>query len=248
LDNYIESEDYLIEYDKFKGPISLLLELVQKKKENIYEIKLSIIIKGFIDYIKRNKNILIETISGFVYVASILTEVKSRSLIPSKRKSIGEEEGLAKDDILKSREEEYKIFKKISNYFSSLYEKEYLYYVREAPLEEDFLNLLPDFTDDININNIFLTASKLIKYSEKKMNIQDYFNHITNINIFDEMERIKDILYEKEDVTFKEISSGYKKVIEKIISFLSILELYKKGIIDIIQFESFGSILIRRLR
>ncbi len=246
--SYIESEEYLIEYDKFRGSISLLLELVQKRKENIYEINLSSIIKEFINYVKKNKNILIDTLSGFVYIASILIEIKSRSLIPSKRKVINEEEESTKDDILKKREDEYIIFKKISNYFRSLYEKEYLYYIREAPLEEKFFKLMPDFTGDITINNIFLTASKLIKYRDEKLNLQDYYNHSANINIFEEMDRISDMLYEKENLTFREISSRYERVIEKIISFLSILELYKKGVIDIEQFESFGSIIIRRLK
>jgi len=248
LVSYIESEEFLIEYDKFRGSISLLLELVQKRKENIYEINLSSIIKEFINYVKKNKNILIDTLSGFVYIASILIEIKSRSLIPSKRKVINEEEEFTKDDILKKREDEYIIFKKISNYFRSLYEKESLYYIREAPLEEEFFKLMPDFTGDITIDNIFLTASKLIKYRDEKLNLQDYYNHSANINIFEEMDRISDMLYKKENLTFREISSRYERVIEKIISFLSILELYKKGVIDIEQFESFGSIIIRRLK
>ena len=83
MENCIESKDYLIEYKKFKGPIYLLLELVQKKKEDIYEIRLSTIIKDFINYIKIKKNILFDTLSGFTYTASILVEIKSRSLSPS---------------------------------------------------------------------------------------------------------------------------------------------------------------------
>jgi segregation and condensation protein A len=248
LDDCIESKEYLIEYNKFRGPISLLLEMVQKKKENIYEISLSDIIKDFVNYIKTNKDILIDTLSGFIYIASILIEIKSRSLIPSKRKTSGEEEDELKTDILKSREEEYKVFKKISNYFRSLYEKESLYYIREAPLEEKFLKIFPDFTGDISLDKIIETASKLIKYSEEKIKLEDYYNHSSNISIFDEMNRIREMLHEKENITFREISSSYKKVIEKIISFLSILELYKKGVIDIIQFENFGSIVIKRLK
>ena len=59
------------------------------------------------------------------------------------------------------------------------------------------------------------------------------------------MGRIKDILKSREDITFKEISSTYEKVMDRIISFLSILELYKNEEIEIIQFESFGNIVIK---
>ncbi len=248
MENCKESKEYLVEYNKFKGPLYLLLELIQKKKEDIYKINLSIIIKDFISYVKKNRNILIDTLSGFVYVASLLLEIKSRSLIPSKRKIIIEEEDAIRNDILKRREQEYKTFKKVSNYFRDLYEKESLYYIREAPVEKEFLKLLPDLTTDINIEKLWDTASKLIRYREEKINLESIYNHRINISIFDEMKRIRQILHNSESTTFREITSGYGKIIDKIISFLSILELYKKGLIDIVQFENFGSITIRRIK
>ena len=47
---------YVIEYEKFKGPINLLLKLVRKKKVDIYEIRLSTVIKDFLNYIKSKKD------------------------------------------------------------------------------------------------------------------------------------------------------------------------------------------------
>jgi len=248
LENCIESKDYLIEYQKFKGPIYLLLELVQKKKEDIYEIRLSTIIKDFINYIKIKKNILFDTLSGFTYTASILVEIKSRSLIPSKSNSTGEEDNLPNVEFLKRREEEYRTFKKISNYFSSLYERESFYFIREAPIEKEFLKLLPDFTRDINVKELSSIASKLIKYNEEKLNLSNIYNHRISLNIFEEMKRIRKILYSKDSITFKELTSKYDEIIDKIICFLSILELYKKDVIDIIQFENFGNIIIKRIK
>jgi len=241
------SKDYLIEYKKFKGPIYLLLDLVQKKKEDIYEISLSTVTSGFINYIKINKNILFDTLSGFIYTASILLEIKSRSLLPSERDAVQDGEDESDIMVLKQREEEYKIFKKISNYFKSLYEKDSLYFVREAPIEDKFLKLLPDFTKNINMEDMYSIASKLIKYKEEVFNIGDLYDKRISINIFEEMNRIKKILDSRDDITFKELTLKYDKVIDKIISFLSILELYKKETIDIIQFENFGNIIIKKI-
>jgi len=248
LENCVENKDYLVEYQKFKGSIYLLLELVQKKKVDIYEISLSTIIKGFISYVKNKKNILFDTLSGFIYTASIMLEIKSRSLIPSKRKIDDEKEDELGIEILRRREEEYVIFKKISNYFKSLYEKESLYYIREAPIEEKFLNLFPDFMKNISIEELSLIASKLLKYKEERLNLSDIYNHRVSINIFKEMRRIREILDSRDDITFKELTLKYDKVIDKIISFLSILELYKKEIIHIVQFENFGNIVIKRAK
>jgi len=248
LANCTENKDYLIEYGKFKGPINLLLELVRGKKEDIYEIDLNTIINDFIVYIKKNKNILIDTLSGFIYTASILLEIKSRSLLPSKRKSESDEEDKLDIGILQRREEEYRIFNKISNYFRRLYESEALYFIREAPLEDRFLKLLPDFTKKINVKEILSIASNLLKYRDERVKLSDLYNHRIGISIFQEMKRINEILEIKDSINFKELTLKYTNIIDKIISFLSILELYKKEIIDIIQFENFGNIMIRKIR
>ena len=248
MENCTEVKDYLVEYRKFKGPLYLLLDLVQKKKEDIYEISLNTIIKDFISYIKDKENVLFDTLSGFIYVASILLEIKSRSLLPSKNEAVAEQENILNIEILKKREEEYRIFKKISNYLRSIYEKESLYFIREAPIEKEFLNLLPDFTGDINIEELSLIASKLIKYSEERLDLESIYNQRSGINIFEEMKRIKNLLSLKDNITFKEITLKYERIIDKIVSFLSLLELYKKNEIDIIQFENFGSIIIKRIK
>ena len=239
-------KDYLIVDEKFKGPIYLLLELIQKKKVDIYEIKLSSIIGGFIAHINNNKDILFETLSGFIYFASILIEIKSRSLIPSKSKASEDEDGELDINILKRREEEYKTYKKISYYFSSLFEKESLFFVREAPIEKQFLNVFPDFLKDIKPKELALLASKLLSRSEETLDLGLIYHQVISINIFDEMERIKIILDKRTDISFKELTSKYEQVIDKIICFLSILELYKNEIIEIIQFENFGKIIIKR--
>jgi len=196
LENITDNKEYQVEYNQFKGPIYLLLELVRKRKEDIYEISLSTVIKDFINYIRRNNKILLGSLSGFVYIASILLEIKSRSLIPSKRKQMDEEEEREVDDVLKRREREYRVFKKVSNYFRNLYEKQSLYYIREAPLEKEFLSLLPDFTmDDIGIEKLHETASNLLKYREEKLKLGDIYGKDVNISVFDEMKRIRGIKF-----------------------------------------------------
>jgi segregation and condensation protein A len=238
-------QSYLIKLEKFEGPINLLLDLIRKKKIDIYGIKLSSIIIDFLNYIKKNKDIILDTLSGFLYTASILLEIKSKSLIPSKSETIDEDEEIS-EDILKRREAEYKVFIKIYNYLIKLYEEENLYYLREAPIEKEFLDAIPDFLNIINLKEINSLASKLLQHKEDRIDLSSIYKEGLSITIFEEMERIKKILEDKDDIMFKDITGNYAKLIDKIICFLSILELYKKEIIDILQFESFGNILIRK--
>jgi segregation and condensation protein A len=235
---------YSIKYeDIFDGPIDLLLELIRKKKIDIYDISLSYIINGFTDYIKQKSGVLLDTMSRFVYFSSILLEIKSRSLLPSQKKE--EEQGELDVNILKRREEEYRIYKKVSNYLNSRAQESALLFVREAPIEKNLIDILPDFMEKLDPVELWMTAGKLFSQTSLDMELVDVYDHRSTINIFDEMERIKSVLSGSREVTFKEISSIHEKVIDRIISFLSLLELYKNEEIEIVQFESFGNIIIR---
>jgi segregation and condensation protein A len=242
----LKETSYSIEYGKFKGPINLLLELVQKKKASIYEIRLGTIIKDFLNHIKNKENILLNTLSGFLYIAAILLEIKSRSILPSENKQENKDDGTADVNILRMREEEYKVYKNISIYFSELCETEKLYFVREAPVEKFFLSLFPDFLKNINAEDLSILASKLLRNKEEEAS---YLNYLYNNNIgrtlFEEIARIKNILVVEKSVTFKDLTKDFEKTVEKVVCFLSVLELYKNEVVDIMQFESFGSIIIK---
>lgn len=243
----VKEENYLVKYDKFRGPVNALLKLIQKKKIDIYQIRISVIIRDFLDYIKKKKEILLDELSNFLYIASILLEIKSKSIIPSRNVKKDKEEDVLDENILRRREKEYKIYRRVSNYFEKLYDTEQLYFLREAPVEENFLNLFPDFLKDISLKDISILASKLLKHEEDQIKIDYIYNNSCTKTIFDEMRRIKEILSYRDSITFKELTNDYDKIIDKIICFLSILELYKSEIIDIMQFESFGNIVIKRI-
>jgi segregation and condensation protein A len=241
----IEKESYTIKYeDVFSGPIELLLELIQKKKVDIYDIKLSYIINGFAEYIKEKGGVLLDTISSFIYFSSILLEIKSRSLLPSKAKDDGEE-GELDVSILKRREEEYRTYKKVSNYLNNKSLEGSLFFIREAPMEKELMNILPDFMEKLDTIELWTIACRLFTRMKMDLDLEDVYDHRSTITIFDEMERIKNVLSGRKEVTFREISSVYGKVIDRIVSFLSVLELYKNEEVEIVQFESFGNIIIK---
>ncbi len=238
------STTYTIRYeDIFDGPVELLLELIRKKKIDIFDIRLSYIINGFTEHIRKKGEVLLETISGFVYFSSILLEIKSQSLLPSRKKQ--EEESGLDADILKRREEEYRIYNKVSNYFSSRIQEGALLLVREAPMEKTLINILPDFMERLDPIQLWMTAGRLFARTGLDLDISNAYNHRSTINIFDEMDRIKSVLSQRREITFRELSSVHIQVIDLIISFLSLLELYKNEEVEILQFESFGNIIIR---
>jgi len=242
----VGEQSYLIKYEDFSGPANLLLDLVRKRKVDIYQIRLNSIILDFLDFIKTNKNILLDTLSSFLYITAILLEIKSSSIIPSQSKK-EEEIEIGDDSLLKIREQEYRIYQKAANYVEKLIDEEKFYFVREAPLEKEFLNVLPDFLDKLNMDLINYIASTLLKKNDFIIDLSTVYFDNASISIIDEMDRIKKELLSKKEVSFIQLSESYSELIDKIICFLSILELYKNELIDIIQFENFGNIIIKNI-
>ena len=99
----------------------------------------------------------------------------------------------------------------------------------------------------MSVESIHLLASKFLKDREDEITYLDYiYNNSISKTIFEEINRVKDAVNNRDSITFKELTKDLKRMIDKIICFLSILELYKNEVIDIIQFESFGGITIKK--
>jgi segregation and condensation protein A len=244
----VKQLEYSIDYNEFHGPVTLLLESIRKKKIDIYQIRLSDIIQDFLDFIKNNKNIPIDTLSKFLYIITLLLEIKSSSVIPSQNKeqeNIEEEADLSQ---LKQREEVYSVYKKAANYILKRKNLESIYFIRESPVEPGFIELLPDFFMNLNAENINLIASRLLKKDDFAIDLSRVHIDIASITILDAINSIKKMMEKKVEISFKELAGGYDLLIDKIVCFLSILELYKNEIIDIVQFENFGNITIRKAK
>jgi len=237
-------EEYAATYDGYRGPIALLLELVQTNKVDLYQISLNQIISGFLDFIKSRKTVAINTMSSFIWTASVLLEIKSRSLLPSKKKDDQQQE--PDQELLKKREQEYRVFKKIAAYLEKTMETEELFLTREAALEKQYLEIIPDFLEGISGHSLCRMAHKLLKGQPVQLDLDMVYNHRNIRSIYDEMERVRKKLGDQE-CTFRQLTDQYEQVIEVIICFLSILELYKNEEIKIIQFENFGNIIIKKI-
>jgi segregation and condensation protein A len=244
----VENGRYLVEFEDFKGPVHVLLDLVRKRKIDIYKVRLSDVISDFLEYISIQKEVLLDTLSSFLYIAAILLEIKSNSIIPSQNRDKDDEEITTVDrEVLLEREKQFKTFGKISRYLAKLKESEAFYYIREAPIEKEFIDLIPDFLKNLKLENLNYLASVLLKKEDFLIDLSQIYLDDSTITIVDEMKRIHALVSLKGEVTFKALTNRYSLLVDKIICFLSILELYKNESIDLIQFESFGDIVIKKL-
>src|SRR3989339_84496 len=71
-----------IKIEKFEGPLSLLLKMIEQEELDITEINLAGIADQYIEYIKNNNNISPDNMADFLVIAAKLLFIKSKALLP----------------------------------------------------------------------------------------------------------------------------------------------------------------------
>ena len=75
--------------DVFEGPMDLLIHLIKKAEVDIYDIPIAQITTQYLEYLEWMKQMNIDFAGDFVLMASTLTHIKSKMLLPVQ---MGEEE------------------------------------------------------------------------------------------------------------------------------------------------------------
>jgi segregation and condensation protein A len=66
----------------YDGPLDLLLDLIRKQNINIYDIPIAQITAQYLAYVERLKELDVNLAAEFIFMASVLIQIKSRMLLP----------------------------------------------------------------------------------------------------------------------------------------------------------------------
>ena len=212
--------ELILNIDNFQGPLDLLLFMVEKKKIKIEDINISQLIEEYLEVIRAYREDNFELKVEFVLVASELLEIKTLELIKSELKHEKEQE-------LRRRIEEYKMIKELSEEVSKLQNENNISYSKAEGLKilktrskEILLKDLKQMDLFVYYKNYLATAE--VEYMELDME-KEYSIEI-------ESEKLYMYILEKER-SLKEVFERSKTKLHLIYLFLSILELYKEGLI-----------------
>jgi segregation and condensation protein A len=82
---------YQIDIDSFKGPLDLLLHLIQKHEMDIYDIPIAEITAQYLATIEVMKSLNLDLAGEFLVMAATLLHIKSRMLLPRDEEEATEE-------------------------------------------------------------------------------------------------------------------------------------------------------------
>jgi segregation and condensation protein A len=66
----------------YDGPLDLLLDLIRKQNIDIYDIPISLLTAQFLEYCHQLKQTDVDAAGEFIYMASLLIHIKSKTLLP----------------------------------------------------------------------------------------------------------------------------------------------------------------------
>ena len=78
----IDSNNFSVNLNNYKGPLDILLDLAKAQKVNLEDISITKLADQFHDYITNEKNLNLESASEYLVMATWLTYLKSKLLLP----------------------------------------------------------------------------------------------------------------------------------------------------------------------
>lgn len=231
-----------IKIKDFEGPLDLLLHLVSKYQMDIYEVPLIEVIEQYLAYLATLKALKLEVAGEYMLMASQLTLIKSRRLLPKVAEELEEAEDLEQD--LLSQLEEYRTYKQLGELMASQHEERALYYSKpKLELVYDDTELLHDRTTV----DLFLAFSKLL--TKKKEEFCQ--NHTTIVKdeykIEDLMDQLRQQLQNQSQILLQDLFNKAANLQEVITLFLATLELIKIQEVTVVQDTAFGEIYVNRM-
>jgi segregation and condensation protein A len=232
-------DSYRIKLEIFEGPLDLLLHLIKKNELDIYDIPIALITKQYMGYLDLMKNLNLDIAGEFLVMASTLTLIKSRMLLPTTETGDEEDEGEDPRAELIQNLLEYQKFKDLA---SELYEKELAQreiFTREGVDRELFST--DEIWIDATIFDLLNALKELLESAPGDVTDEIFVDEIT---VSEKINHILEKLEENEFVQFESLFSGFTTKIEIIVTFLALLELIKMRMIRVQQTSHFGAIRI----
>ncbi len=218
--------------------MDLLLYLIKKHELDIYSIPIALITQQYLEYLELMKSLDMEIAGEFLVMASTLTHIKSRMLLPPSENPEDEDDGTDPRAELIRRLLEYKSFKEAAGSLENREETWSKMYTRqaeaapEAPSEDE--PLLFDF-------HLFDLLAAL---KDVMARVPDAGFEITpeSVSITEKISLILGRLEAVDSLLFVDLFEGSTSKLQVIGTFLALLELIKSRVVRAVQIEEFGAI------
>ncbi len=238
---------YRVKIENFDGPFELLLSLVSRDKVDIGSISITEIADQYLAEISRIKALDLDVASDFLLVAATLLEIKAQSLLP--RPAVDLDDDIAElspseaRDMLVERLMTYKQYKNAAGSLYERYEAEGRMHARPFGPDAVFLRVMPDFLKGVTTDALGLLAAGA--YARREVFLLES-EHIAAkpLPVEVHVKAIHQRIRNKGHLKFSELVTDDTPTEVLVVTFLALLELFKRAMVKLEQPDPFGDILV----
>lgn len=237
--------EILVKIDHFDGPLALLLHLIQKEEMRIQDLNLTTITNQYLDYLQKMQDLNFDVAGEYLYMAATLLYLKSQTVADESQdqnliKISAGEMGLeiqTRTDLIK-RLEELERFQRIGQKLWALPKKGHEIFVKPKVDRKAIENSI---LTPIDLQQLTETMMELIQREKKKYAVVKR----DRLSIKEKLIKLKTLLKEGETTQFDTLlDQNETGIIDKVITFISLLELSRLKKLQIFQNEDKGTIYI----
>jgi segregation and condensation protein A len=239
------SEKWKVNLDVFKGPLDLLLHLINKYEIDIYDIPIKEITDQYLNYLHAMQMLQLDIAGDYLVMAATLMSIKSQLLLP--RNDEWEEEGelfdVEEDSIEKLQERllEYRRIKYASSQLSERRDDREQYYLKDHSDLTQYQQSIPLSPNELSLGDLVGVFGEMIR-KKQWMEPGPTTIDLEEITISDKIEWLEKKLSEnRQKILFIDLFTVPTKK-EFVVTFLAVLEMIKENRLFIEQKECFGEI------
>jgi len=230
-DLYIPPDALVLE--AFEGPLDLLLYLIRRQNLEILDIPVAEITRQYVAYIEVMHELRFELAAEYLVMAAILAEIKSRMLLPRPADEAGEEEDPRAD--LVRRLQEYERFKQAAEDIDALPRME-----RDTMPEPGKIKSPPA----VELREMLLAMHDVLQRAELSG------QHSVQREALSVRQRMGELLERLGDGAFHRFERLFdpnEGRLGVVVTFLSMLELAKERLLEIVQDAPLAPIYLKSL-
>ncbi len=246
---------YIVQLPIFEGPLDLLLHLIEKRQMEITTVSLVAVTDQYLAYIRRWQeaevgSLPLANMAAFISIAARLLFIKSQSLLPRTSKEEVDEQAknaAAMAEELRRHLLEYKQAKEIARHLRQREEAGLQTYARSGLLAsiEAQLAWTPPTLIGMEPQLLASAFQRLLELRTKDELDGADLIPLARITIRERTAEIVRLLHERTSIFLAELIEKERSHLVVIVTFLAVLEMWKRERITVTQDSLFGSICLQ---
>lgn len=229
-------EGYRVRAGQFDGPLDLLLHLVRINEVDITDIPIVEIARQYNEYLDRMRELNLEIAGEYLVMAATLVHIKSRILLPPDPSSAEEERSDDPRADLAQQILDYQRYKQAAENLQALDSVRSLIWTRDGSVPEEFAG---EQMLAVDLFDMIAAFRKLMERLGEEARIQLARDEIS---VADKIGWLTGLLEEKRSIKLLELLSALPTRIDRIATFLAMLEMVRLRLVSAYQLGLLGEI------